>query len=449
MVENKRFLGISGRSLLFIILFSFSCIITSVVIPPFQSPDEFHHIRRAYTFSHGLLINEISGNTSGGSIDTGLELYFTKFNHLPFHPEKKINQAIKQEAKSIKWSGSYQFSGFPNTAVYFPLSYLPQAIAIKVGELFDLTVNKTYYLARYFSLLTIIILLYFSFRITEPHPLVYFLLMLPISIFQCSSASTDGLHFSMTIIIMSFFVYMYEKGYNAFFLFLMSLFIFILATHRINFFLMTFFPMFLWFYDNNKKYIYSSIILISSVLLWIFIAMKMTALPFRPVSMFEIAIYYICNPLETIKIFISTFTNVDLLTFYWKSFIGILGWLDYSIHRYALRNIAIVIFLILLLYSCITRIKRIYILTLISSLLITLSVYFILLVQWTRFPNAIVIEGVQGRYFIPILILASYSLVMQKCSLKKEYLFYLIFTAYSCYSLYNVIDSSIQRYFIG
>ncbi|MDO8660593.1 MAG: hypothetical protein Q7K43_01770, partial [Candidatus Woesearchaeota archaeon] len=97
---NKR------TNMLFVLLLFVTCNFLSALIPPFQSPDEFEHVTRAYLLGKGVLVLEVPKNeVSGGYIDTGLARYMDVFSSLPFHPERKVSDAKLESAKKIKWEG--------------------------------------------------------------------------------------------------------------------------------------------------------------------------------------------------------------------------------------------------------------------------------------------------------------------------------------------------------
>jgi hypothetical protein len=56
----------------------FTSIYLSSIIPPFQSPDEIDHIKRAYLLTKGVIVLETQeGHSSGGQINEGLMEYFS------------------------------------------------------------------------------------------------------------------------------------------------------------------------------------------------------------------------------------------------------------------------------------------------------------------------------------------------------------------------------------
>ncbi len=141
-------------------------LIFSVLIPPFQSPDEMDHIKRAYLLSKGVIILDTQkGTDSGGMIDSGLASYFNA--HLPLigNPVRKWSAEEAEFARNIRWTGSKEFSYAPGAAYYFPVIYAPQALGFMVGEQMGLTNHVSYLLARFLVLVSIAVILIAAFRI--------------------------------------------------------------------------------------------------------------------------------------------------------------------------------------------------------------------------------------------------------------------------------------------
>lgn len=436
----------SRNSILCLLLLAIMSLTTVIVIPPFQSPDEFAHVYRSYSLSHGIIILDKNHNgASGGYIDKGLLEYMGIFSDIPSKQEQKFTIKKLSQASSTKWKRDYSFVDFSATASYMPLTYLPQTLAFLIGENCNISVEKTYYMARVFSIVSILLILYIAFCICEPHPLVYFLLLMPISMFQISSSVSDGIHFSLCIMIMSLFIKMLNSECSTKVLILQSVLIFVLATHRINFYLMAFLPGILFLRHREKKYLIASVVVLTATTIWILTTMG-GHLARSSNSMTNVIFYYLLNPIETITIFFNTFTNFGLLHFYYHSFIGNLGWLDYSIKN-MMHILAVIMTFVFIAYSRFKNFNRIEVMNIICAFFIFLSTYFILLVQWTKFPDATVIEGVQGRYLITIVIMISYSFINIKHN--KNILLPSLIYIFSACSFISLIKYSLIRYYIG
>src|SRR5688572_14069951 len=82
----------------------------SSLIPPFQSPDEQDHLKRAYFLSKGrIAMVTPSGQSTGGLIDTGLHSYIASFHYITGNQFKKLTAGVQQKAELIRWSGEETF----------------------------------------------------------------------------------------------------------------------------------------------------------------------------------------------------------------------------------------------------------------------------------------------------------------------------------------------------
>ena len=76
----------------------------SYLIPPFQSPDEFNHLKRAYLLSKGYVFLNKMNNGTGGYIDTGLLEYMKLFEGIHFKYDKKLyNRIFVFVANKMEW----------------------------------------------------------------------------------------------------------------------------------------------------------------------------------------------------------------------------------------------------------------------------------------------------------------------------------------------------------
>ena len=128
------------------------------------------------------------------------------------------------------------------------------------------------------------------------------------------------------------------------------------------------------------------------------------------------AIQFLFHPNELIALLVRTVSNQELLSFYFRSFIGVLGWLHLPLDPpLAYPMLAVMLGVSTVLTVLWTRqqhwqllFQQTQWLLIAMALLSALSVFLLLLVAWTPDPiHAQVIEGVQGRYFlVPALMVA-------------------------------------------
>ena len=178
---------------LILVLFSL-CLAISVLTPPFQSPDEDMHLKRAYLLAHGQIWLETPvGKPTGGEINQGLLQYAESFEKIPFHAERKLSANELYEAGQVRWQNTTLVSPISGPNYYFPLIYIPQALGIGLGEALDLSVHTSYQLAKIAALLAACFLIYWALSIYQFSAASLALFILPMSVFQIGSASLDGI----------------------------------------------------------------------------------------------------------------------------------------------------------------------------------------------------------------------------------------------------------------
>jgi len=208
--EKQISLNASNKTSLWMILFILAAgSFFSAIIPPFQSPDEFDHISRAYLFSKGTIVLDApKGKDTGGMIDTGLMAYMSAYEVLPRKRDRKLSADEIYAANRITWKGTKAFRALPGISYYFPVIYTPQAVGLTLGEKLKLSVDTSYRLARFMALVFVAIILIIAFNIYPVNPLTIALLMIPMSVFQMSSASQDGISVALGILAIATFLRM-------------------------------------------------------------------------------------------------------------------------------------------------------------------------------------------------------------------------------------------------
>jgi uncharacterized membrane protein len=392
------------------ILILVACAVLSVIIPPLKSPDEHDHLERAYLLGKGVIIAERpEGKASGGNIDTGLSAYLNSFSP----SQRKMTESELAAAREIPWSGKRAYDPSPGAAYYFPIIYLPQTSALLLGEHLGLTVDASYRLARAFTLLASALLVFSAFRIYPTNPLTLGLIAIPMSLFQLSSASLDGISTALAIFIIALFLRIAKEKGNAapWLVYALAISITVLTTSRIHAAPVLLLLAACYWYTNDRKALY---LLGSSTLffaIWTAVAIKTTVdlriTTSAPVS--EVVAFYLKHPLQFFKVLYASLSDDSLQDFYKKSFLGILGWLDTPFDSKFYRFLGLGIFSIAALSFSIREFRdewRQRSLLIFIALAGTLLIFFALLVTWTPHPAGN-IAGVQGRYFmIPAIFLA-------------------------------------------
>lgn len=391
----------------------------ATLIPSFQSPDEFDHIKRAYLFTKGtILLDTHSGAASGGKIDTGLLAYFRIFQKLPFHPERKISHEEAIAAASIRWTGERAFSEAPGTGYYFPLAYLPQSIALKTGEMLDLSIDDSYRLARFAVLASSLAALVAACAVFPLNSFVLALLLLPMSVFQFLSASLDGFTTALTCLCVALFMRAYLKvlPFSLTMSVLLSACILVLTTSRIQMLPLLVLPLLVWVSRRKAVFLWQFLALSVFALVWTFLSIQSTYVVRGDLgrSTSHLIHFYVSNPRALFDAITNTLLNEEKLSYYKNSFIGILGWIDTRFEDRFYETVSEILVSIAFFSISLKHIRtdwhaRIILvaLALISSFLVFSS----MLITWSADTlPATMIDGVQGRYFIGPAILFAYAL---------------------------------------
>ncbi|WML89826.1 DUF2142 domain-containing protein [Thiothrix lacustris] len=454
----KKVSGVNVSFILVAFLFFISMFV-SMVTPPFQSPDEIDHLKRAYLLESGTLILDSPKNSSsGGMIDSGFLVYMDVYDRYTQGLKGNISSDFIDYTTSIKWTGIKEFSSTPGTGYYFPIIYFPQATGLFLGEFFDLSIDSSYKLTRLITLLFSCFILVAAFYFYSPSSISLALLFIPMSVFQFASTSLDSISTAVAVLAISVFLRIVvdrEKSKSWLIVFL-AVCVFILASSRIHALPLVLLIFGTFFYTRRKICIYAGVITSILIMAWLFFAVKSTV-DARvsiglPVS--QIALFYMTNPLLFFDVFLNTLTP-NTLDFYVKSFFGRLGALEVRFSD-IVYNYLYIIFILIFLFSL--RVKSIkgdwfarglLVIPMVGSIFI---IFFALLITWNAHPAAI-IQGVQGRYFLIPVLLFSYAVSFgsefgfsKYCS---KILNGFLLSALMAFSFYNTTTRVIDYYYIG
>lgn len=122
------------------------------LVPPYQVPDEPAHFYRAWQVSLFDFKPEVRNNRLGGELPVSLQDFYSTIMVTPGDKEDKLTGTMLEAASKIKLNPEQtKFYTFPNTALYSPVPYIPQAIGIGIGRVLKLSPLAVFYLARLFN----------------------------------------------------------------------------------------------------------------------------------------------------------------------------------------------------------------------------------------------------------------------------------------------------------
>jgi uncharacterized membrane protein len=443
----------------FSLVFFVICLCISAVIPPFQSPDEFDHVKRAYLLTRGtFILHALEGGKPGGMIDSGLSSYIHAYDNVRLHLDRKLSANEIVAANTINWAGIKEFSQARATSYYFPFIYAPQAIGLVLGEAFGFSIDKSYRLARLLALLVSSLLACVAFLIYPPSPLVGALLIIPMSLFQFSSASLDGISTAMSIFAISLFMRIVDERDDAksWRLYGLTASVILVVSSRPHLVPLISLIFGTYLYTGNKKSLFAGGVALSSVLLWWTVAIRGTSgtrlaiqtYPRAPIS--TVISYYVSDPFSFLTILHTTFSHYGRP--YFESFLGILGWLDarfteeiYTSFLYFLLTIGV----FSVSFRCVKQELPARMLLSLCALLSFILVFPAVLL--TNGHPASIIEGVQGRYFLISALLLSYSLMCnsRRASCRSYVMGFILLLVLLLYSTFHTTTLLLKRYYVS
>ncbi|MFK7785076.1 MAG: DUF2142 domain-containing protein [Crocinitomicaceae bacterium] len=189
---KPKLLTLAKPEYVFLLLSSIFGVLFVLLTPPFQSPDENRHFYRAYHISQGSFSAKKVDGRVGGFLPKKVRKSLKPFDSMRGQQEtitsrNEINRAIHDEVDN-----TIEFVDFPSVAVYTPISYLPQAVGIRLARLFSGSPIIAVYAGRLVALLSWMLILFFAIKTTPILKWMFVVLaLLPMSLYISASLSSD------------------------------------------------------------------------------------------------------------------------------------------------------------------------------------------------------------------------------------------------------------------
>jgi uncharacterized membrane protein len=171
-----------------------------IAIPPFATPDEATHFFRAYQVSEGHLSADKLAHDrgAGGRLPSSVGHDVHQVDRPGPAPSfKEIRRVLR-----LPTGGARVFHDFRNTALYPPLTYAPQALAIVAGRAGGLSNLALMYLARLVNLAVFLLLMALAIRRFPRSPwFPAVVMLLPATMFLASSVSPDGVMVALCAVL--------------------------------------------------------------------------------------------------------------------------------------------------------------------------------------------------------------------------------------------------------
>ena len=424
-------------ALIFGILFIF-------LTPPFQSPDEGSHFRKAYLVSQGVLYAGVKDKTIGNKLPNELVKYIDdKLSYIGDRDKKYLYSEFVNDQYVNHEVGKKKFSKYSTSStlfvVYIPASVgiLTSKVATKVLDLGSTAIPSMIYFARLFSLLVTVLIIYNAIRITPIlKKTMTTVALMPMTVFLSSMITYDGIIISSSLLLIAYTLrLMYDTSIKEFKtkdILVYILLGFILFNYKfvyITLFIMLPFIPTKKFGSIKDKIIKLVIIAISIIGISLLFKIPTLLLP----KTVDVGSHLVSAQQKYIKTHVFDFIKIvgkniiDQRSFQLVSMIGLFGLVD----TYLPMPIIFFYLGLLLVIALIDNdeIKKgLYIKTKLSLVLaISLSVFAIfgiMYIGWTPTQTGKIgtydLVGVQGRYFIPLLF--PFLLLLSNNKIKGKYL---------------------------
>lgn len=386
------------------------CFLFLIIMPMYRGHDETRHLLRAYELSEGHLLTEINDGKVGTSMPNNVIDGIKK----GWREKLTYRDFIKIKDKKID-ENDVSIPNMENVAVYSPIQYIPQALGMKIAKLFTDNLLIVLYAARILNLATCILLLYFAIKkMPFGKMLIYIISVLPLSIEAFATMSPDGITISTIMLFIAYILditFTKDRKVEKKDIVILTILSAIIALCKI-----VYVPLVLLVllipadkYGSKRQKVITSIAIttISLIinLIWLKISSNYLAITsdgastnkvknilMAPVTYLKTLLYTInYNGSEYIEtLFGSVLAMGEFVKLYFiVPFTYSILFLFESTTEPELKN----------KYSKFQNIIMLFIIVVITGLIFT-SLY----VQYTN-TNSMTIQGVQGRYFIPILLL--------------------------------------------
>jgi uncharacterized membrane protein len=420
---------------------------------PFEVPDEASHFWRAYHVYEGNLLSSRPHDFAGGWIPKSIGSAHLPFENLVTHPENRVDrQALSNGLQEPFNPADQVFTPMGFAALYAPIVYIPQVIGIATGRLCGLSALHMMYLGRIANLLCWIAVIYSAIRVTPVFKWVFVLVaLLPMNLFLAASLSADAAADGIVSLLFAFVLraVWQEKVLTWAHMLAITLLCVLLAFVKLPYVPLTalvlLIPIARFNGLRNKLLFCGGTIGLSfiAVLIWS-AAIKGLYTPLHganaPEQMVLLKSNFWAFPALAVRSFMIHRNGIVM------SFMGHFGFLDTLLPVWVYYTYPVMLTTVALFDSghdgSISRMQRCWIGLLCVGVffLVELSMYL----TWTP-PGKQIIEGVQGRYFLPIAVPTLLALFYnQRFSTSKKRLFALSITFYSlvvltvmCWTVYN------------
>nr|WP_076776974.1 DUF2142 domain-containing protein [Lachnoclostridium phocaeense] len=410
---------------IFIYIAAIFGIVFVVLTPPFQSPDEGNHFKKAYVMSEGHFFPQVVEGKEGFYLSESIEAYISEQEKNVGKTDAKYTYTeILNEEKSARVYTDEVFTQFTAMSTN-PVGHIIPMMGIIMGKIVaaiagrEPSIVMLLYFARMFCMIFYIACVAMAIKMTPILKRTFCILgLMPMSLFISSSVSYDGVLISVAFIFASlcFRLLFVESVYlSKYYIVSFGVIAFVFYTLKV-----VYLPLFLLLlFVPKEKYKDGRII---KRWLGIFAVFIVLILLFRIPTLFreeisvvsntatnEQLIYVLENPLRYLQIWYETVKEGR--DFFVSSTVGVFGLVDTYLLSVMIYPYVFVLIVtgILEISGNNVKVKWYQRISVLASIFISVfGIFLAMYLLWTPLVEgggvgANRINGVQGRYFIPLL----------------------------------------------
>ena len=401
-VQKRKIISIS---LIISIVFG---ILYMVILPFPASPDENRHFLKIYSITEGYILP--SDETI---LPDGLDI--------PDQYDLKYKEISSHYGDTADYNNMKEYD-LSRTAFYFPLVYTPQITGFMAAKAFTQKIYTIALIGRIFGYIYNVCMICAAISIIPFGEMIIFLSVFnPMYLQQAVSLSGDSVVNALAVFLTAYILALRARRVKA----IWPLFVIfpILAVCKMFYLPMVFLVLLIpkVCYKSLKKAVTARTAVISvSVVLsaaWAYIVSR-TTLYIADEKTGSNLEYIISEPLKYLNIIGKSILS-EGRTWVRQTFGGNLGWIAVNVFMPF-----ILIYLLLFIYSALTEKGDIKLSDRICIFSVDLAIFLIVLtteyVQWTAY-RADIIDGVQGRYFLPVIPMTFIAFSSNNIKLPQKY----------------------------
>ncbi len=394
----------------FFIFFSFIIGLFLIIFTPLGAGfDEDTHLARIWEMSSGKILPNSLFSQGPNLPSIFFEISYRQKGIV--EPIKIANQFNVNNR--IDWSNMILYQ---TRSTYFPSSYIIQAILMGLlGRVGDFSVNIIYFILRFSYLLIYIILVFLSIKIM---PFGKWLLVLsaiaPMALIQSTIISPDSIVNGSSFLFIAWILHLKYREFkiiNKKEIFITVLLSFILCSIKPNNFILLFLlvliPKEIFNKNHHKNLLIFLDIIFSSIiyLLWFFKVSEINQIfnSSNNINAFEQLSFVFENPINFFSIMLTTI--IENWQNYIRGLIGVFGYNYYNLPNFVYYYYLIILLIFPFLDKTKTEINKN--MKLLFSLIIVIYIVFTFFIFYcmNNEVSSKIVDGVQGRYFIPLILL--------------------------------------------